>query len=63
MKPARRVCVHVSQLPLLKSITGYIGMKDFRGLIIEAMQSVGFFVVGGMHYHFAFSPNFGFGIR
>jgi DNA modification methylase len=32
----------VSQLPYLKSITGYIGMKDFRGLVIEAMQTVGF---------------------
>lgn len=42
MKPGRKVCVHVSQLPILKSVTGYSGMKDFRGLIYEAMAEVGF---------------------
>jgi DNA modification methylase len=42
MIPGRRVCVHVMQLPILKSITGYLGMKDFRGLIIESMQNEGF---------------------
>lgn len=44
--PGRKVCVHVSQLPVLKSITGYIGMKDFRGLIIESMQKAGFYMKG-----------------
>jgi len=42
MKPGRKVCVHVSQLPILKSATGYSGIKDFRGLIYEAMSKVGF---------------------
>lgn len=46
MKPGRKVCVHVSQLPILKSKTGYIGMKDFRGLVIQAMQESGFYSKG-----------------
>lgn len=46
MIPGRKVCVHVTQLPILKSATGYIGMKDFRGLIIEAMSKSGFYTKG-----------------
>jgi DNA modification methylase/superfamily II DNA or RNA helicase len=46
MMPGRKVVIHVSQLPILKSLTGYIGMKDFRGLIIEAMQKSGFYSIG-----------------
>jgi len=42
MKPGRKICVHVAQLPMLKVKCGYIGMRDFRGIIIETMNGLGF---------------------
>jgi superfamily II DNA or RNA helicase len=44
--PGRKIVVHVGQLPVLKSETGYVGMKDFRGLIIESMNRAGFLTKG-----------------
>lgn len=44
--PGRKVAVHVMQLPILKSVTGYCGMKDFRALICESMNKCGFIFKG-----------------
>ena len=40
--PGRLVCVHVQQLPLLKQVTGTIGMRDFRGDVIRHFSGQGF---------------------
>lgn len=40
--PGRLVTVHCMQLPFVKSQSGFIGLKDFRGDIIRNFQSVGF---------------------
>lgn len=40
--PGRLVSVHCMDLPLTKSRTGVIGMKDFPGDIIRAFQDAGF---------------------
>lgn len=42
MRPGRNVSIHLMQLRTLKSVDGYIGLKDFRGDIIRAMQRAGF---------------------
>lgn len=42
MKPGRLVSQHCMLLPTSKSMHGYIGLQDFRGDIIRAMQAVGF---------------------
>lgn len=43
--PGRSVCVHLCQMPTLKFADGYIGIRDFRGAVIQAMES------GGFHYY------------
>lgn len=40
-KPGRLHSVHVMQLPSLKQREGFIGMRDFRGEVIRAYQSMG----------------------
>lgn len=45
MKPGRNVCVHVSQITAQKVLDGWIGLKDFRGAVIEHFQA------HGMRYH------------
>lgn len=40
--PGRLVTIHCMNLPMLKSIHGEIGMRDFRGDIIRAFQRHGF---------------------
>lgn len=42
MKPGRIVGIHCMNLPASKERDGYIGIKDFRGDLIRAFQSVGF---------------------
>ena len=45
-KPGRLTCVHVSQVPLMKSRDGYIGLTDFRGEVIAAYQREGWIFWG-----------------
>lgn len=42
MKPGRLVAVHCMNLPTSKQNDGYIGIRDFRGGIINAFQKAGF---------------------
>ena len=42
MKPGRIVAIHCMNLPTSKERDGEIGIKDFRGDLIRAFQSVGF---------------------
>jgi DNA modification methylase len=34
-KPGRLCCTHVSQIPAIKYIDGFIGLKDFRGRVVS----------------------------
>jgi hypothetical protein len=45
-KPGRRACIHVQQLTTTKSMTGYMGMTDFRGEVIRAFQDAGWIFDG-----------------
>ena len=42
MMPGRLVSIHCMNLPTSKQNHGYIGLRDFRGEIIKAYESVGF---------------------
>jgi len=42
MMPGRMMSVHCMNLPTSISRDGYIGMRDFRGLLIKIMQDAGF---------------------
>jgi DNA modification methylase len=42
MKPGRLVAVHCMNLPTSKQNHGFIGLRDFRGGVIEAFQRAGF---------------------
>lgn len=42
LKPGRIMAVHCMNLPTSKEKDGYIGIRDFRGDLIRAFQSVGF---------------------
>jgi DNA modification methylase len=44
--PGRLFCVHLMQLTAMKSRDGYIGIKDYRGKIINAVQAGGFVYSG-----------------
>lgn len=46
MKPGRIVCIHVAQIPSQKARDGVIGLKDFRGEMIEHMDTAGFIYHG-----------------
>jgi len=46
LKKGRLVCCHLSQLAVLKSREGYIGLHDFRGDIIRLFQRMGFIYYG-----------------
>lgn len=39
--PGRMCCVHLTQEPVFKGRDGYVGLRDFRGDCIRAMQDVG----------------------
>jgi DNA modification methylase len=42
LKSGRNVSIHCMDLPIQKGKEGFIGLRDFSGTIIQAMQSVGF---------------------
>jgi len=42
LKPGRLAAIHCMLLPTSKTHHGYIGIEDFRGDLIRAMQAVGF---------------------
>ena len=42
LKPGRLMSVHRMNLPTSKSMTGYIGIEDFRGDLIRLFQEYGF---------------------
>lgn len=42
MKPGRLVCVHCAQITAQKVLDGWIGLKDFRGQLIEHYTKHGF---------------------
>lgn len=44
--PGRSCCVHLCQGVAFKGTDGYIGIKDFRGDVIRAMESKGFIYYG-----------------
>lgn len=44
--PGRICCIHLSQLTAMKSREGYIGLKDYRGETIKAMEAGGWFYAG-----------------
>lgn len=45
-KPGRNACIHVQQLTTSKSTHGHMGLKDFRGDVIRAFQSAGWWFTG-----------------
>lgn len=42
MIPGREVAIHCMPLPIQKGKEGYIGLRDFPGMIISVMQKAGF---------------------
>jgi hypothetical protein len=42
IKQGRNVAVHCMDLPIQKGKEGYIGLRDFSGMIIQAFESCGF---------------------
>lgn len=42
LMPGRLVSIHCMNLPTSKVRDGYIGLRDFRGQLIEAMEAAGF---------------------
>lgn len=46
VKPGRNVCVHVAQITAQKVLDGWIGLKDFRGSVIEHFGEHGFLYHG-----------------
>lgn len=44
--PGRMCCVHLMQLTAMQSRDGYIGVKDYRGRVIESMGTSGWVYAG-----------------
>jgi DNA modification methylase len=42
MKEGRNVCVHCMDLPIQKGKEGFIGLRDFSGMILKAFEDAGF---------------------
>ena len=42
MMPGRNVCVHCMDLPIQKGKEGFIGLRDFSGMILRAFEDCGF---------------------
>lgn len=42
MMPGRLVSIHCSDIPAMKERDGYIGMKDFPGILLTKFEEVGF---------------------
>jgi DNA modification methylase len=45
-KPGRNTAVHVSQVPAMLVRDGYIGLKDFRGMVVRAYETEGWIYHG-----------------
>jgi DNA modification methylase len=45
-KPGRTSAVHVQQVAILKSREGYVGLRDFRGAVIQAHLDAGWIYYG-----------------
>lgn len=45
-EPGRMCCVHLMQLTAMKSRDGYIGVKDYRGAVIQEMTGSGWVYAG-----------------
>lgn len=45
-KPGRNCCVHVAQVPAMLARDNYIGLKDFRGMTIDAFEERGWIYHG-----------------
>jgi DNA modification methylase len=46
LKPGRSCCMHLTQAVAFKGVDGYSGLKDFRGRIIDLMESEGWIYYG-----------------
>ncbi len=46
LKPGRLCCIHLMQLTAMKSRDGYIGIKDYRGRVIQMMEDAGWIYAG-----------------
>jgi DNA modification methylase len=46
LKPGRSCCIHLTQAVAFKGTDGYIGIKDFRGKVIDMMESQGWVYYG-----------------
>ncbi|OPX93423.1 MAG: DNA adenine methyltransferase YhdJ [Pelotomaculum sp. PtaB.Bin104] len=44
--PGRLCCIHLMQLTAMKSRDGYIGIKDYRGRVIQMMEDAGWIYAG-----------------
>lgn len=44
--PGRMCCIHLMQLTAMKNREGYIGVKDYRGRVIAAMEETGWVYAG-----------------
>ena len=44
--PGRSCCIHLTQAVAFKGTDGYIGIKDFRGRVIAAMEAAGWVYYG-----------------
>jgi len=42
LKPGRNIAVHCMDLPIQKGKEGYIGLRDFSGMLIDSFQDEGF---------------------
>lgn len=42
LKPGRNIAIHCMDLPIQKGKEGYIGLRDFSGMLIDAFSEVGF---------------------
>lgn len=42
LMPGRNVCIHCMDVPIQKGKHGFIGLRDFSGMIIKLMQDAGF---------------------
>lgn len=42
LKPGRNVAVHCMDLPIQKGKEGYIGLRDFSGMLLQLFQDAGF---------------------
>ncbi len=44
--PGRSCCIHLTQEPVFKGQDGYVGLRDFRGDVIRAMEKHGWIYYG-----------------